>query len=197
MGGRGSAGTTRFTGITDTDWMNWAEDPEIFQAALNGEKKPQLSQSDGHTYSKAEWERAKKVASEIQRLSEQNTVAYETLYRGESFESLLEARRKYKIGKTITNDKLTSYATNVGIAKTYAGSNIDFMGKDAVKVVIANTNLSGRSVGVMTDPLGAGGSNEIITPKGMKSYVKNTRYEQRTNTLYVELGNSAKPRRKR
>ena len=197
MGGRGNAGTSRFTGMTDIDWMNWAEDPEIFQAALNGEKKPQHSQADGHTYSKEEWERAKKVAPEIQRLAEQGTVNQETLYRGESFESLLEAKRVYKIGKTITNNKLTSYAVNEDIAKSYAEGSIDFMGKDAVKVVVSNTNLSGKSVGVMPDPLGAGGSNEIVTPKGMKSYVKNTHYDKKSNTLYVELGNNAKPKRRK
>lgn len=197
MGGRGSSGTSRFTGVTEDDWMNWAQDPEIFQSALNGEKKPEISQAGGHRYSKEEWDRAKKVAPEIQKLAEEGSINQATLYRGESFESLLEARRRYKIGKTITNDKLTSYATNRDIAESYAGANIDFMSKDAVKVVISNTNLSGRSVGTMTDPLGAGGSNEIVTPKGMRSYVKNTRYDKSSNTLYVELGNSAKPKRRK
>ena len=197
MGGRSSTGGKVGSGITDTDWMNWAEDPEIFQAALNGEKKPAVSQADGHSYTQKEWERAKKVAPEIQRMAEEGTVNHETLYRGESFDSLKEAQRAYKVGKTITNTKLTSYATNVGVAKEYAGASIDFMPKGAVKVVISNTNLSGKSVGVMTDPLGVGGSNEVITPKGMKSYVKNTRYDKKTNTLYVELGSSAKPRRKK
>lgn len=199
FGGRGSGGVRapKFTGITEDDWFDWAEDPEIFQAALNGEKKPTVSQADGHEYTKEEWERAKQVAPEMQRMAEEGTVDHETLYRGESFESLLEARRKYKIGKTITNDKLTSYAVKVGIARDYAGANIDLMGEDAVKVVIANTNIHGKSVGVMTDPFGAGGSYEIVTPKGMKSYVKNTSYDKDTKTLYVELGSGAKPKKKR
>ena len=57
MGGRGSAGARNGGGgkqvdITDNDWMDWAADPEPFQAALNGEKMPSVSQADGHTYTK-------------------------------------------------------------------------------------------------------------------------------------------------
>ena len=189
--------TIKFTGITSEDWMNWAEDPEIFQSALLGENMPSISNADGHRYTQAEKDRAKKVALEIQRLAEEGTVNQETLYRGESFESLAEAKKKYKIGKTITNNKLTSYATKEDIAEEYAGGSIEFMGEGAVKVIISNTNLDGVSVGVITDPFGIGGSDEVISPKGLKSYVMDTHYDNASNTLYVYLGNSAKPKKRK
>lgn len=201
MGGRGSSGGSQsFSGITDTDWMNWAEDPEIFQAALNGTKKPTHSQADGHTYTQKEWNRAKKVAPEIQHLSESGEVSENTLFRGESFESLLEARRVYKIGATITNKKLTSYTTNPDIATAYAEGSIDFMGKNAVKVVVTNTNVNNSmrgSVGIKTDPFRIGGSAEVITPKGLKSKVVSTSFDKESKTLFVRMENTAKPKRRK
>lgn len=200
MGGRGNSGTQRFTGITDDDWMDWAADPELFQAALNGERKPEQSQADGHHYTQKEWERAKKVAPEIQRLAESTEVSEATLFRGESFDSLKEAKARYKIGSVITNTKLTSYTTNPDIATEYAGGNIDFMDKGAVKVVITNTNINRDmrgGVGIHTDPFGIGGSAEVITPKGMKSVVVDTSFDRSSQTLYVRMENRATPKRRK
>ena len=181
--------------ITDTDWMTWAEDPEPFQAVLNGEPIPRKSQADGHTYSQEEISRIEKVAPMIQETALTNTVSDAVLYRGESFDSLLEAKRKYKIGKTVTNDKLTSYTRKKNIASDYAESGT-YMDSSRVKVVVKNTSRKGRSVGTMTDPFGIGGSDEIITPKGLKSKVVSSRYDKKSNTLFVEMTNNASPKKK-
>lgn len=205
MGGRGgpsnmsgggtnkeAAGTQAFNGVTSDDWFDWAADPEPYQAALNGEKIPEISQADGHRYTDEEIARVKLVAPAIQEAASTNTVSDTTLYRGEMYDSLLEARRKYKIGATVTNDKLTSYARKQSIAEGYASGS----GEDGVKVVISNTSNKGRSVGIMTDPFGIGGSDEIISPKGLKSKVKSTRYDSSTNTLYVNMTNNAVPKKR-
>lgn len=207
FGGRGSSGSRNSGGsggaqqveITEDDWMDWAADPEPFQATLNGEKMPEISQADGHTYTKEEKKRIKEVAQEIQLQAESSVTSENTLFRGESYDNLLEARRKYKVGKTITNDKLTSYATNQDIASDYAGANIDFVGPGAVKVVITNTNVNnkvGGSVGVHTDPFGIGGGAEVITPKGMKSKVISTSFDSDSSTLFVRMENKATPKKR-
>lgn len=186
--------------ITSEDWMNWAEDPEIFQAVLKGEELPNLSQADGHVYSEEEKERAIAVAKRIQIEAETSTVEEKTLYRGESYESLSEAEQKYKVGKTYTNDKLISYAGGREIAEHYAGANIDFMGEGAVKVLIANTNTryNQGSVGVRTAPFGKDVKvGEIITPIGMKSKIKDTFFDEKTRTLYVEMTNYTAPKKKK
>ena len=204
MGGRGSAGARNGGGgkqvdITDNDWMDWAADPEPFQAALNGEKMPSVSQADGHTYTKEEKKRIKEVAQEMQLQSESSVISENTLFRGESYDSLAEAKAKYKIGRTITNDKLTSYATESDVATMYAGANIDFAGSKAVKVVITNTNVSnkvGGSVGIHTDPFAMGGSAEVITPKGLKSKVVSSSYDKESNTLFVAMQNTVIPKKR-
>lgn len=185
--------------INENDWMAWAEDPEPFQAALNGTKMPEISQADGHHYTDEEIDRIKKVGPEIQRIAESSTVPEKVLYRGEVYDSLAEAQNKYKVGATVTNNKLTSYATSADIAETYAGANIDFMPRGSVKVVIENTNVSKKkgSVGVKTDPLGAGGSYEVISPKGMESKVYAVAYDKGANTLRVRMSNSAVAMKKR
>ena len=194
MGKRGAS--SGLNTITDKDWMDWAEDPEPFQSALNGEAMPRISSADGHEYTEKQKQRMKRVAFMIQELAETSTVDDATLYRGESFDSLLEARRKYKVGATITNDKLTSYTRKKSIADDYAESG-RYFDSSKVKVVVSNTSKYGKSVGTMTDPFGIGGSDEIITPKGLKSKVKSTTYDKKTNTLFVELTNNAKPKKKK
>ena len=207
FGGRGSAGArggasgggAKQVEITDNDWMDWAADPEPFQAALNGEKMPNVSQADGHTYTKEEKKRMKEVAQEMQLQAESSIVSENTLFRGESYNSLAEAKAKYKVGKSITNDKLTSYATESDIATMYAGASMDFAGSKAVKVVITNTNVSnkvGGSVGIHTDPFAIGGSAEVVTPKGLKSKVVGSSYDKESNTLFVRMENSATPKKR-
>lgn len=197
MGGRGSSMKSGSAGgavtITQSDWESWASDPEPYQAALNGEKLPNYI-SGGEKLSNADKQRIKAVAYEMQKQAEENTVPYDTLFRGESYDSLKEAQKKYAVGNTVTNDKLTSYATSYDIASEYASQG----GK--VKVIITNTNIDNSSmgsVGVMTDPMGFGGSSEVITAKGMKSKVFSSYYDKDSNTLYVGATNDTKPRKER
>ena len=201
MGGRGTDGIGHSsTAVTEDDWFDWAADPEPYKSVIRGQKQPTISQADGHKYTQEELDRAKKIAPKIQELAEATTVEDHTLYRGESYDSLLEAKRKYRIGKTITNDTLTSYTRKSHIAEGYASGNIEFMEKGAVGVVITNTNVNNKvsgSVGTMTNPLGAGGSDEIVTPKGMKSKVVSTHYDKDSNILYVTLQNRAAPKKKK
>lgn len=193
FGGRGaSSGMSGASqGINSSDWENWALDPEPYQAALNGEKISDYLA--GNKLSNVDKNRIKLVAREIQNMAESEIVSNDTLFRGESYDSLREAQRKYAVGKTITNDKLTSYATSSDIATEYASTG----GK--VKVVITNTNVNNSvrgSVGVMTNPLGFGGSSEVITPKGMKSKVFSSYYDKDSNTLYVGATNNTKPKKR-
>jgi hypothetical protein len=185
--------------VTETDWRMWAEDSEIFQAAIKGEKLPNMNNA-GHIYSEVEKKRAQEAAKMIQELAETTVVEESTLFRGESFDTLEAAMKKYKVGKTITNDKLTSYATLSDVAQGYAEGSIEFMDKDAVKVIITNTNISNEVpgfVGVYTDPLGAGKSAEVIAAKGMKSEVVNTYFDEESSTLYVRMENNTTPKKKK
>ena len=193
MGGRGGSGARLGITLTQSDWEDWAVDAQPYQAAIRGEDIPKYSSYDGHKYSKGELNRIREVATEIQRQALTSTVDTYTLFRGESYESLAEATKKYKIGATITNSSLTSYATDSDVATAYSEANIDIMGKKAVKVVITNVSQKGDSVGVVTNPLGVGGSSEVITPMGMKSKVTNTFYDKESNTLYVAMINNAVP----
>lgn len=185
--------------VTDTDWRMWAEDSEIFQAALNGGKLPKMSNA-GAIYSEAYKNRVKETAKKIQELAETTVVEESTLFRGESFDTLEEAMKKYKVGKTITNEKLTSYATLSEVAQGYAEGSFDFMDEGAVKVIITNTNINNKVpgfVGVYTDPLGAGKSAEVVTAKGMKSEVVSTFFDEESSTLYVRMENEATPKKKK
>lgn len=175
--------------INSDDWSNWAIDPEPYQQALNGEEISDYL--GGEKLTKEEKERISKVAEEIQNRAETEVVPYDTLFRGESYSSLEEALEKYKEGSVIINEKLTSYATTSEIAKEYAESG------EGINVIITNTNTQrdvGGSVGVMTDPLGAGGSEEVITAKGMESKVFSSYYDKEERTLYVGMTNDAEPK---
>lgn len=188
--------------ITDYDWSTWAEDSWVYEAAVLGEKLPTRSAATGVPYEEYELERIKKIAPKIKEASETQTVKldgenYSTLYRGEYAETLAEAKAKYKTGGTITNTQLTSYALKPHIAENYADGYLENNDGSGVKIVIKNTNTHGKSVGAVTDPFGAGGSYEAITPIGLKSKVKSTRFDKKTSTFYVELENSATPKKTR
>ena len=176
------------SGLSSNDWENWAMDPEPYQQALNGE--PISDYLAGDKLSEEDKEHIREFAEEIQDRAETEVVPYDTLYRGESYDSLEEAQEKYAVGNLIVNDKLTSYATESDIATEYAESGGE------IKVVITNTNVNNDfngSVGVMTDPLGAGGSSEVITAKGMESKVFSSYYDEESKTLFVGMTNNTEP----
>lgn len=174
--------------ITPADWEDWAVDPEPYKAVISGEPVPNYSQ--GSKLTAEEKRRIESVALQMQERAETETVNFDTLYRGESYSTLKEAQEKYAVGNIVVNDTLTSYATSSDIAMEYAKQG------EGVNVVITNTNIDNSFngfVGVMTDPLDVGGSEEVITAKGMESKVFSSYYDKDTNTLYVGMTTDSVP----
>lgn len=193
MGGRGSTGGKSFgTRITSEDWEEWSQDPSIFQRLERGED---LSEDFYEMYEEdweSEYSRVSNLAKAMQSRAESETVDTSTLYRGERFNSLEEAQRKYSVGNTVTLDRLTSYSKNESLAREYATM---YNGK--VAVVITNKSTKGNFVGVQTSHPGTRNDPEVLAPRGLSSKVTKTRYDRKTNTLYVTMENSIIPRRKR
>lgn len=193
MGGRGSnGGKLSGTRITSEDWDDWSQDPSFYQRAERGED---ISEDlDEMGIYESDYDRIMSVSAEMQdRALNEILKGVKTLYRGESFRSLEEAQRKYAVGNTITNSQLTSYSTDKDLASNYAS-----MYGSKVAVVITNTSKGGDFVGLRAQHSGerSGQDREIITARGFKSTVKSTRYDKKTNTLYVTMENSVRPRRK-
>lgn len=165
--------------ILSGDWELWAVDPEPFQdALLHGDRS--LNAGWGKV-TEEEQERILDVSQQIQ--IEASTHKYKdvvTTYRGESYATKEEAEALYKSGSTVTNRKLTSNTTKKSIAEEYAD-----MG-DEVKVIQVITNRGGVR-GIMTDPMGIGGSDEIISPVGSSYKVTRTSWNENSSTLTVYL----------
>lgn len=203
MGGRGSGGGKRSGGggglpkeIGVEDSQAWSEDPSLYQRLADPARREatmeELEDNFGFTFE--EIKEHLSLAKSISNKAESQTVKEATLYRGERFNSLSAARAKYKVGAEVSTTQLTSYSTDKGLAKSYAS-----MYGDSTSVVITNTATTGKFVGVRTRHYGdaAGKGPEIIVPKGLTSTVKSTRYDKKTNTLYVTMENSAKPKRRK
>lgn len=193
-GGRGGGGFGQ--ALNQEDSQAWSEDPSIYQRLADPDRRQaaidELMEEDGYT--REEVYELLSFANDIRNRAETQTVNNATLYRGERYSSLSEARAKYRPGAEVSTTQLTSYSTDRDTAKAYAS-----MYKKQVSVVITNNSTTGKSVGLRTQHYGeaAGKGREIIVPKGMKSTVKSTRYDKATNTLYVTMENSATPRRRR
>lgn len=200
FGGRGSTGTARQSAISskvlDEDLSTaWSEDPELYQNLSDSERATNyIRQMKLDGWEDDEIKEIQEVANTIRDLSETQVVkGVNTLYRGERFKSLADAERKYAVGKTVETTQLTSYAIDKDLATSYA----TMYGKSATAVIITNTNKAGNFVGVRTNHFGTGGDNEVITPKGLKSVVKSTRYDKKENILYVTMENTATSRRRK
>lgn len=200
MGGRGSSddrGSTASSRLLDQETSEaWSEDPALYQALSDPERaESRISQMKQDGWEDDEIKEIQEMAVNIRDLSETQVVrGVSTLYRGERFDSLAQAQRKYTVGNSIETSQLTSYADNEELAKEYAT-----IYSNKVAVIIKNTNKSGDFVGVRLNHSGYDKNTdpEVITPKGLKSTVKSTRFDKSTNTLYVTMENTATPRRKR
>ena len=192
MGGRGSNGGKSSAALSQSLSAEiseaWSEDPSLYQALSDPSRaKDYIRQMKEDGWEDSEIKDIQQLANQIRDASETRVVkGINTLYRGERFDSLEQAQRKYSIGKSIENSQLTSYATSKDLATSYAT-----MYSKGVAVVITNTNTSGNFVGA-----GVHNNEEIITPKGLKSVVKDTKFDKKTNTLYVTMENKATPRRR-
>lgn len=190
MGGRNSGGgkSASNQSLDSESWSAWSEDPSIYQMLSN----PELATATREQMYEDGWEKAdvdemQELAERFRDLSESEVVqGVDTLYRGERFRSLEEAQRIYAVGKTITNNRLTSYSTDEALAKEYARM------YSGVAVVIKNTNTKGDFVGLRANHSGykKGTDPEVLTQRGMKSRVVDTKFDKKTNTLYVTMQNS-------
>ena len=202
FGGRGSAGARSGGGggiqvasTLDQEMSEmWSEQPDLYQALSDPERfeatKRQLM-ADG--WDEEDVKEFKGYADDLKNAAETGLSGQATLYRGERFNSMKEAQAKYHVGAEIITSQMTSYATEKSVAQNYA----NYYGKTPPKVVITNTSTTGNFVGVRTNHLGIGADEEAIVPKGVTSKVTSTRLDKASNTLYVTMENSAKPRRKR
>lgn len=195
MGGRGSAGIAQST-ITPGDWETWSEDPSVFQRL---EKGFDMEDYFREQYDEDEWESVYKEMSNLARdmgyRAESETVDVGTLYRGERFKSLEEAQKKFAVGNTITTSQLTSYSKDLDMARAYA----TMYGGNSVAVVITNTSTNGKFTALQTNHSGYTKSTdpEVLVKRGFESKVTKTRYDKNTNTLYVTMTNSVKPKKRR
>lgn len=209
FGGRGSSGGKRSggggSGLSKEEtemlnspevWQAWREDPSLYQALADPNRREDMIDEmydDG-------WS-AESIAEQIEmadffkKASETQTVAgVNTLYRGERPASMAEAQAKYRVGAEITTTQITSYSSDKSIAESYG----HYYGGNRPAVVIKNTNTSGNFVGTKTITNGKSlTAEEVLAPKGMTSKVVATRLDTKTNTLYVTMENSAKPRRRK
>ena len=193
MGGRGSSGIRNTaTSLTSEDWDDWTQDPTIYQRLERGED---ISEEFYDTWGEDEWEeqynRATQIARELQNQAESEVLNTSTLYRGERFNSLAEAQRKYAIGNVVTTDKLTSYAKNESLAREYATM------YGGVAVVITNKSTNGNFVAAQAHHSNTKNDPEVLVARGHQSKVTNTHYDAKTNTLYVELESKSIPKRRR
>lgn len=145
--------------MTFQDWERWAIDPEPFQdALLEGEMPKYLM---GEKLSTSEAERVAQAARQIQvEALTHRQKGVNTVYRGESYDSLDLIRSIYRTGQQYTTNKLTSTTTDRSIAQEYAS-----MGERKYSLLQIISSPQGIR-GVVTDPMGTGGSAEIITPIG-------------------------------
>ena len=195
MGGRGSAGIAQST-ITPEDWEAWSEDPSVLQRLERGQDMTDYFRDQ---YDEDEWKSVYKdmlnLAQNMGSRAESETIDTSTLYRGERFKSLEEAQKKFTIGNTITTSQLTSYSKDLDMARAYA----NMYGGNSVAVVITNTSTNGRFTALQTNHPGYTKSTdpEVLVKRGFESKVTKTRYDKNTNTLYVTMTNSVKPKRRR
>lgn len=184
-GGSGGGFSYKETDITEEDWYDWQLDPEPFQDALAYGTVPSYG-AEGKRLSREEQERIYNVAHQMQINSERTIFRdITTVYRGESYDSLNEAMRRYKTGTTIKTNKLTSYTTSKSVASEYAGA-----GERAIKVLHIVTNSKG-TVGLKVP-----NSNEIVSPKGLSYRVTSTDYNKSTGLLKAYLFGTNKRSRK-
>lgn len=191
FGGRGSAANRDTSQISPDDWASWSEDPSIYQALERGKDLSDFFEEQEMT----EWaDDYKRMAKNLQRESSTHTVEQATLYRGERFDSLEAAQKKYAVGKTITTEQLTSYSTDTELAKGYAT-----MYGNKVAVIIENTNTNGKFVGLRANHRGYGKNKdpEVIVARGTESKVVGTRYDSKEHILYVRMSSTNKPKKKR
>lgn len=167
--------------LNQNDWEQWAVDPEPYQEALLDGKVPNYA--GWGKISDDEKQRILEAAQQMQvdALTHKYNNVIE-VYRGESFPSKEAAEQAYRQGATFTTNKLTSTATKRSIAEEYA----EMGGGGDVKVVQVITNPGGVR-GIMTDPMGIGGSDEIILPIGTTYKITGTTWDPDTNTLKVYM----------
>lgn len=191
FGGRGSAADRDVSQLSSNDWASWSEDPSIYQALERGEDLSEFFEEQEMT----EWaDDYKQMARRLQSEASTHTVEQATLYRGERFNSLEDARKKYAVGNTVTTGQLTSYSTDTELAKSYAT-----MYDNKVAVIIENTNTNGKFVGLRANHYGyaSGKDPEVIVARGTESKVTSTRYDSKANILYVRMSSTNKPKKKR
>lgn len=165
--------------ITPDDWEMWAVDPEPFQDALLHGKR--TSSAGWGKVTEEEQDRILLVAQQMQVSSSmQKHKDIVTTYRGESYSTKEEAMSVYKTGSTVVNRKLTSQATERSVAEEYASSGLP------VRVIQVITNRGGTR-GAISDPMGIGGSSEIVSPAGSSYKVTGTSWDEESNTLIVYL----------
>ena len=167
----------------------WSEDPSIYQRLADPKRMDSAAEElDDDGYSLEEIQEFQDLAFKIRDMAESQTVrGVTTLYRGEQFSTLAAAEAKYKVGSEVSTTQLTSYATDIDVAKAYSKQ-----GSPKVSVVVTNTSKRGDFAGVRLQHQGEkpGQGVEVITPKGLKSRVKSTKFDKSTNTLFVEMENA-------
>ena len=197
-GGGGSALSKEETQLLNSTevWESWREDPMMYQALADpNRKESMIAQLREDGYYPDEIAEQVEMANFFKTASETQTVSgVNTLYRGERPASMAEAQAKYKVGAEITTSQITSYSADKNVAESYGR----YYGGNRPAVIIKNTNTVGDFVGTKTITNGRSlTADEVLVPKGMTSRVVATRLDAKTNTLYVTMENSAKPRKRK
>ncbi len=155
-------GSTSYAGVHEDDWQTWAYDSDLVNDALAGNLKAGSLDSSGQEISDEDVEDYKRIGEAINAAASSNAIKQVTVYRGESFASDEEVTARYKSGKWIESDRLTSTATEEDAAAEYHSSDTS----GAAKVLVRYGNPNGI-VGIQTAPMGVP-SNEVVLPIGAR-----------------------------
>ena len=184
-----------YAGVSDSEWDDWTHYSEEINLAREGKLKDGTMSSMGERLAEGSVTEFKDIGERIQAAAEANYVVGNfAQFRGESFDTMAEAKAIYKHNAMITLNRLTGTTNDIGIATMYAsgggGAPGMLLNEGRVKVLLAFQQRGGLQ-GIQTAPLGVP-SNEIIFPKGAKFRVVGVRPAGK-NSLVVELYNKNEP----
>ena len=157
----GRADLSKYRGVKDDEWMDWAADPEPYQEALMT-TKTKIFGFQGEELAGKVLDDTRDAAIRMQAAAKNSAIEQTTVVRGESYASSEEVMAKYKTRRVVKLDKMTSTTMDETAAMEYAKSEA----AQEVPVVIRFTNPNGIR-GVQTAPMGVP-SNEVLLPFGDK-----------------------------
>lgn len=189
-GGRGGGASVH---LTEQHWNDWAYDAPSVVEAGHGRLKPESLVDGGGP------ERVDEMAEaywSIRDASEENVASVGTLWRGESYDSLAEVEAKYRSGKNVEFDEITSTSNDREVADTYANSGApreERTGGGRVPVILELGSSTQEHRGISTGGgFGDTGGTETILAPGSNYRVNGKPRMLEDGTVLVRLYTTVK-----